>query len=515
MAQEKDPTLDPSTPSGNYSYMLNSWNKIQTVLDGTEAMRMAGNRYLPMHQNESSINYEERKSRATLLNLTALTLDQWVGKPFADPVNVGEDVPDELQEWLKDIDLQRNDVSTFSREWLREGLAKSFSHVLVDAPADVGERITLADDVGARPFWNFIRPENLFAAESRMVDGQEVLVHARIFEQETVREGFAEVTIDRIRAFDRVLPGASALSLPGIEQAFDLNELAKMDDPVAAAMPFESGVWVTVFRKEEKEQGEVEWVVEQPPQRLDERMDEIPIVSFYASRKDLLKGKSPIEDLVDLNINWWQSNSDQNIVLTMARFPLLALSGGDEDECIVEVGPKKMLFTPDPQGKFYYVEHSGAAINSGQKHLDKLEEQMAHYGAEFLKRRPGNTTATERALDSAEATSPLQDAAMRFNEALNQALRLTGKWVGIEETGRIEVATDFEEVEKDSAHLDFLDKARGRGDLSKQNYLEEARRRGALREDFDMEENEQQLEEERTEMGLDGGGEDIDDQAEE
>lgn len=515
MAQEKDPRLDPSTQSGNYQCMLNAWSKIQTVLDGTEAMRMAGNRYLPTHQNESSINYEERKARATLLNMAALTLDQWVGKPFSDPVNVGEDVPDELQEWLEDIDLQRNDVSTFAREWLREGLAKCFAHVLVDAPADAGERITLADDAGARPFWNFIRPENLFAAESRMVDGQEVLVHARIYEQETVRDGFAEMTVDRIRVFDRVLPGASALELPGIEEVVDLKELYKSDDVVAATQPFMGGVWVTVFRKVKKEQGEVEWIVDEPPRRLDDRMDEIPIVSFYANRKDLLKGKSPLEDLVDLNINWWQSNSDQNIVLTMARFPLLALSGGNEEETVVEIGPKKMLFTPDPQGKFYYVEHSGAAIESGQKHLDKLEEQMAHYGAEFLKRRPGNTTATERALDSAEATSPLQDAAMRFNESLNHALRLTGKWMGIEDAGTIEVATDFEQVEKDATHLDFLDKARGRGDLSKKNYLEEARRRGALREDFDMEENEQQLEEERTEMGMDGGGEDIDDQAEE
>lgn len=505
------PELDPSTPSANYVAMTPTWNKIDVLLGGTERMRAAGESMMPRHENETAGAYHERLSRATLLNLSKLTLDQWTGKPFSEPVNVGDDVPSQIAEWLEDVDLQGNDVSVVSRDWFRKGLAKAFCHMLVDAPEDDGVPRTAADDTreGVRPYWNLVNPENLFAAEARMIDGKEVLTHVRIFERETVRDGFAEATIDRIREFNRILPGESALQLVGMDREREIvSEGALPDEDMGALLAeFERpGVWVTVWRKvEKKEKDDKEWVIDEAPRRLDDRMDEIPLVTFYSDREDLLRGKPHVEDIVDLNINWWQSNSDQNIVLTVARFPLLALSGGDEDEVVVEVGPKRMLFTPDPKGKFYYVEHAGAAIEAGRNHLQDLENQMAHYGAEFLRRKPGGETATARALDSAEATSPLEDAAMRFNESLNKALKLTGKWVGVEDVGRVSVTTEFDPVEVDGGgDLDALDKARKRKDLSRHNFFEELRRRGTVREEFDHEENDKELEEERTDEGFGG-----------
>lgn len=496
MPGEKDPRNDPSTLSAAYQAMRPVWSKIETLLGGTESMRAAGETMTPRHENEGDASHSERIARASLLNMAQLTLDNWVGRPFGEPIQIGDDVPEDVTRWLRDIDLQGNGVSVFSRDWFRKGLSKAFAHVLIDAPSDDGVQRTLADDAREqrRPFWNFIRPENLFAASATVIDGREVLTHVRIFEQETVRDGFAESTVDRIRVFDRILPGESAAFLPGFEGIELLEE--DLQSPELG-----SGVWVTLYRKIEKSQGKVEWVVERLPTRLDDRMDEIPLVSFYADREQLLLGKPPIEDLVDLNINWWQSNSDQNSILTVARFPILALSGGDEEDEDFEIGPKRILFTPNERGKFYYVEHEGAAIAAGREHLQDLESQMAQYGAQFLKKRPGSETATARALDSAEATSPLQDATMRFNESLNQALRLTGKWVGIEDAGTLIVNAEFSGLDDGDTDTTTLDKARARGDLSKRDYFEELVSRGVLRETFDFDENERNLELERMSEG--------------
>lgn len=519
-----DPTQDPSTVSRNYQLMAPVWDKIDTLLGGTSSMRRAGQTYLPMHENESDEAYAERLDRATLLNLTDLTLQSWVGRPFSDPVTRSDDMPEEVDRWMDDVDLQGNDVSSFGRAWFKEGLSMAFAHVLVDAPSLPDDAIrTAADDQRQeiRPFWNLIRPQNLIAMDETMVDGKTIVTHARILEEEMVRVGFSEAVETRIRVFDRILPGDTPLRLEGMNAEATARQLRELEEAgdLASVEAFNApGVFVTVFRKEEdKTNSKVEWVVEQPPTRLDERMDEIPIVTFYADKEDTLLGKSPLEDLADLNVNWWQSKSDQNIVLTVARFPLLALSGGDEDESIVPIGPRKMLFTPIPEGRFYYVEHTGAAIEAGRQDLKDLEEQMAHYGAEFLRKRPGDQTATARALDSAEATSPLQDAAQRFGDRLNKALELTGKWVGQENVGSFEVTTEFGPEEFVSGDFDALDKARQRGELSKQDYFEELKRRGALRDEFDFDENERRVSEERTEEGFGGEqqDEDIDPFAEE
>ena len=148
-----DPQLDPSTPSANYEMMVSPWGKIETLLGGTPAMRNAGERMMPRHQNEHTDAYTERNSTASLLNVTKLTLDMWVGKPFGDPIAVSDDVNPRLQEWLPNIDLQGNDLTTFARNWFREGLAKSFAHVLVDAPTKRDDTTTLADGAEEGTDW--------------------------------------------------------------------------------------------------------------------------------------------------------------------------------------------------------------------------------------------------------------------------------------------------------------------------------------------------------------------------
>lgn len=464
---------DPSTPSRFHASMRSTWDKIDTVLAGTEAMRAAGEMFMPRHPNEDSQAYEERRVTATLLNLTEITLDSWVGRPFSRPVTVSERVPEALRNVLRDVDLGRQNVTTFARNWFREGLAKMTASVLVDAPIIEEDRLrTRLDDSreGRRPFWGLIAPENLLFVERRELGGQDIIVHARILEVESQRVGFQEIDVIRIRQFDRVLPGEIVFVSP--------DDAEPLMDP---------GVYVTVWRRIENEKGDVEWVKEAITSRLDDRMDEIPLVEFRVG------DKPPLKDLVDLNVNHWQSNSDQNTILTVTRFPLLALSGGDEDEVVTEIGPRRMLFTPDPRGKFYYVEHEGAAISAGRQHLLDLEDRMARYGAEFMRRRPDNNpTATARLLDSAESTSPLQDAALRFEEALQAALQLTGKWLGLEETGELRVHSDFEAI-ADRGNIEIIDRARARGDISLRDYLEELRARGALRQDFDLDENEARL----------------------
>src|SRR4051812_35773407 len=70
--------LDPSgidTPNAEYNYMKPKWDRIQAVLDGTDAMRSAGVAYLPQHEYESNPAYHERKAASVLDNWTSRTVE--------------------------------------------------------------------------------------------------------------------------------------------------------------------------------------------------------------------------------------------------------------------------------------------------------------------------------------------------------------------------------------------------------------------------------------------------------
>lgn len=461
----------PEVTSSTYDAMLPAWRKIQTLLDGTEAMRAAGKQYLPQHFRESDTSYNERLARNTLFNMTKLTLASWVGRPFAQEIEF-EEVPPEIEALFENIDLLGNDVQVFCRDWFADGLAKSYSHCYVDfprtnTPTPTGRVRTLADDreQNVRPRWVHLRPEQVFFTDADHDTGVERLREIRIMETIVTRDGFAQQSEPQIRRVYREDNGVVRV------------QLYRLVDP--------------------KKQDQRKWVLQE---EYDTSLPVIPLVTFYADRSGFMMGTPPMSDLADLNIEHWQSNSDQRAVLTVARFPILAVSGGLPEGDTV-IGPNHLLHVPDPQGKFYYVEHSGAAIAAGHTDLVALEERMANYGAEFLRKRPTAQTATQRTLDTAESTSPLQDVTIRFGHAITQALDFTAQWMRLKSGGSADLETDFEDETADNTILTALRETRKMKDISRPAYLSELQRRGVLCESFDPMKDATELENEALDMG--------------
>ena len=178
---------------------------------------------------------------------------------------------------------------------------------------------------------------------------------------------------------------------------------------------------------------------------------------------------------------------------------MLACSGAsEEDSDPVVIGPHKILYNEDPQGKFYYVEHTGSAIEQGRKDLEDLEKQMSMYGQQFLRQKPGNETATGKAIDSAENNSDLAAMAGLFEDAVAQALDITAEWMRIlEEGGSISVVKNFNKAEDDAEGFRAVQQARDKRDLSRYTLIEAMKQRGYLPKDFDQELDQERLLEEQ------------------
>lgn len=451
MSDEKDPK-SPATTSCAYDRMIHRWVMIETLLGGTEAMRAAGEAYAPKHAEETQEHYDDRIQGSVLFNMVEQTLDTLSGKPFTEPPKPGDDIPAAIvDQILEDVDLQGNNLDVFVRRWFREGMSKAFAHVLIDMPRPAeredGAPRTLDDDrrEGLRPYWVLVKPECVLFARSEIVDGVEVLKHVRILEHYTEQVGFAEVEKVRIRVLE---PGLVQLWVPVEKKTSSQKEEWRLDDQ-----------WPT-------------------------RLDYIPLVTFYADREGFMEGKPPLLDLAHLNITHWQSTSDQRHILTVARFPILACEGANEDDGdTVVIGPNKILYGP---GNFKYIEHTGASIEAGRQDLKDLEEKMSGYGAEFLKKKPGGQTATARALDSAEATSDLSAMSVIFEDAVAQVLDITSEWMRLGVSGgTVEVVKEYDIQQVDPAEIEFLKYLREKNDLSRKTLLSIAMSKGLLPEDFD------------------------------
>jgi hypothetical protein len=118
-------------------------------------MRQLGEAYLPRWPKEDKEDYKKRLDVATLLPAYEETINQNVGRVFAEPIQLGENVPDALREYAKDVDLEGTRLDVWAQSFFSLAMQYGLSHALVDYPRVDAEQVkTKADEkaTGARPY---------------------------------------------------------------------------------------------------------------------------------------------------------------------------------------------------------------------------------------------------------------------------------------------------------------------------------------------------------------------------
>jgi hypothetical protein len=221
-------------------------------------------------------------------------------------------------------------------------------------------------------------------------------------------------------------------------------------------------------------------------------MAEVPFVTMYAGEKESDYLARPIFiDLAYKQIEHWISSSDQRSILSAARFPMLACSGvqiDPEDEKQFAIGPYKVLYAPEANGRWYYVEPRGTAIESGAKDLDKLEMQM-----DMMALNPVTGThrqyvpQNERDIQETRVHSVVHDMAINCQDAIEKAILFMGQWTGADYSQvQTVLNTEFSNTKdriEEVKQLVALYEKRG---ISRETLLREVYKRNLLGDDFNM-----------------------------
>nr|WP_283570878.1 DUF4055 domain-containing protein [Escherichia coli] len=150
-----------------------------------------------------------------------------------------------------------------------------------------------------------------------------------------------------------------------------------------------------------------------------------------------MRGTPPLLNLGLLNIKHWQSQSEQDNILHVARVPLLVAYGLDRNEELTVGASTATIFEDRTKNGLEYVEHSGAAIESGETSLEKLENQMRHAGAKLLRAENTSTKSVDQTNEERmQENSPLYTMGKRRLSTVWQILKFPERIVDTKYGGR-------------------------------------------------------------------------------
>lgn len=451
---------DISAPLSAYTSARQAMRLPNALMGGTAAMRAAGKDYLFQETGETPEKYQARIDRSVLFEAYGRTIEKLVGEMFKEKISVSEDVADDVKDWLKDIDRQGNDITSFMVKAMTSGTHEGIVHILVDYPQSPGQTVEDHKKVGAQPYLVMVKSESLIGWRLKSTPGGSKLVQARIAETHTVPDGlYGQKEVERIRL---LTPGA----------------------------------W------EVHEKGERGWAI-----AVDEDGNEmkgttnlsfIPMVTVWLGEPaSEMTSKPPLMPLAYLNCAHWQSSSDQKNILHYARLVTWFGKMIDQDENgKVLMGANRLITSDSPDGDLKVVEHSGAAIEAGRQDLEDLKTEMALFGLSLLIGKTGTVTATEKGIDKGENDSALYGFVRALNSSLEQIFEYMHKYLNREVKGEVKANDDFSGL-LDRADNALLIKAFESELLPRSVVIDELKARGVLKTEIDLVDVISQLEEDQ------------------
>lgn len=445
-------TVRDTTPA--VDAMAENYPVIGALLGGTTAMRKAGSEYLPQWPNETDDSYANRLSTATLFPAFGRTCEVLTGKPFSKPITFDKDVPTRIVDMCDNIDLQGHNLHAFAAATCFHAVSHGLCGILVDFPAVDGLNTKAEESAaGVRPYFVHIHAPSILGWRAERINGVQTLTQLRFLETVSEPDGeFGEVEIEQVRVL-----------YPGRWQVWRESEKADAS-------------------------GKKDWILHSGGLTT---IQKIPFVPIYGRRIGFMQGVPPLVELAHMNVEHWQSKSDQQTILHVARIPILfAKMLGDNP---ITVGASSAVKSEDPEGDLKYVEHTGAAIEAGSKELYALEDRMRQVGAELLVIKPGNMTVAQTVSDNEAGMCALQRIVQDLEDGIDAALALMAEWIKEPEGGHIQIFNDFGVASLAEASLELLRDMNVDGTFSDESLFAEAQRRGVISPDRKWEDEKKRI----------------------
>ena len=447
------------TKCSQYKNCDDERNIVRALSKGTCGMRGAGQFLLPKEPAEEEEDYKARLARSFLFNAYGNAKSSMIGKIYANPVQL-EGTHPLLEGLLEDADLAGQDLTGFMRAVQDDSLDHGVSYILVDNPmSDPNLSKEQEDRLKIRPYFVHVKRDNLIGWDFERVGGVDVLKEIRI------EERFYEKKNPEIEGVKRTNWEEIELHQVRVIRPDDYE--IWREDETGAFHLIEEGVWT---------------------------LGKIPLVPVPTNMVARFVGEPSFRDLAFLNVQHWQSMSDQKNILHVARVPILfGKQLGDNKPSSIGAGVS--VFADAEESDLKYVELQGHSIQAGREDLKDTEDRMSILALEPQVSRTGNVTATSKAIDQAKANTQIEAWSLAAEDALTTAIQYAFEWIGQEAEFSVVMDRDFSIGVEQSEDAKLLLSMYQTGALTIEQLYAELKRRNILDAGFDIDIESAQIEE--------------------
>ncbi len=410
------------------------WVLIEDLLGGTYDMRRKHRRYLPQEPRELDDAYDNRLARSVCPPYYQRLERMLAGMLTRKPVRL-IDIADVIREQLFDVDLQGNDLNVWTYETARKMIRYGHVGVLVDAPVN-GQN--------GRPYWVSYTPREILGWRTELQDGEEKFIQLRLLENVIEPEGlYGEKQIEQVRV---LTPGAFEVHRRDDKGEFKLFDEGKMS------------------------------------------LSDIPFSVAYANRINVMESRPPMEDIAELNLKAYQTQSDLDNQLHISAVPMLAFFGFPQSAEEVSAGPGEAIAFPS-EGRAEYIESKGTSYDAQFKRLEQIASQINELGlAAVLGQKLSAETAEAKRIDRSQGDSTMQVVAQQMQDMIDNSLLFHARYLGSNESGTSFVNRDFLAQRLDPQEIGSLLQLYTAGTITQKTLLDQLTEGEVLGDEFDVEE---------------------------
>jgi hypothetical protein len=381
-----------------YDKAMTLCKKVNDFYNGEDAVKDAGEEYLPRLSGQSIVDYQNYKSRGFVVPAVKATTNAIIGAIMRkDPVF------DPVFSYLKtSIDGAGKNINMFCIDAIRNLLLNGGAGYLVEYSNDayVVKEYSKGDVI------NF---------------GDNFIVLQQIYSKQNEKDKYDTV-------YD-----------------YEYLELFIDDDGY-----YKQNLWRKVAGKYT--------VVDQAiPTKKGKPLTEIPFVFMHIGDDFHLDSKPILNDLANANCDQYKLSTDLRHGLHWTALPTLFLFGDlsndDGEEVNVSMGAGVANHIPTTDARVELLEFSGAGLSAIEKAISNTIQTMASIGARMLSDQSGGVKAAETArIELSSETATLMTIVNIVEDALEKILAIIKGWSGVD-NGFIELNRDFIDVKLDSQSL--------------------------------------------------------------
>lgn len=403
------------TPKKEYSQHLPQWKKCGHVYAGSDAVKMAGEDYLPKMSGMTPKRYEAYKMAALFYGATKRTINAVIGAVMRkDPQRT---LPSIVEKHQTDITLSGISLEKFERWLLEQEMVKGRCGILASWSEEKKRPYLCGYTAESIIYWNMMQMGDVW------VTGE-----VRLVELETrpdPKDPFKDVDV------------------PVIRRMF-LDEKGLLV--------------VQMYEQQQNEEGtrsKTEWIQvgeDELPERRGKRLNFIPFVPMSARGTGWEICEPPFMDLAEVNLDHYRLDALHKKGLAKCALPQLWLAGfqfaetddseeggydPDEfgleaDEALtkkVPVGSDYALVSDNPQATAGYAEVTGAGMEFLEREKEKNENRMAALGARVLEtQKAGVEAAHAIQMRHSGETVTISDLVLSVEMAEMMALSMFAWW---------------------------------------------------------------------------------------